>query len=198
MLAFVARGALVAVAIALPGCGGGAGARPGPGGPREAGQTMPAYAGHQAELFDDEIEPAAIGYDLDRSTLPPMSSLLLRERTQVGDAVVRARLTTITSKAEERGRSWQLSFRTLETLTEAGLPVADFTVQVPSTGSSVGMLRAFEGRLVGGTFIVFVRQFTRPGSAGESDLHFHVGHDAKADIAAVRAALTVNQVRRKP
>jgi hypothetical protein len=60
------------------------------------------------------------------------------------------------------------------------------------------MLRAFEGRLVGGTFIVFVREFTRRGSPSESDLHFHVAQDAKADIAAVRAALTVNQVRRTP
>jgi hypothetical protein len=197
MPGFVGPRPVLAVAIALFGCGGSAAGRPGPGSAREGAPT-PSYGGHQAELFDDAIEPAAIGYDLNRVTLPPRSSMLLRERAQVGDAVVRARLTTITSKDEEHGQSWQLSFRTLETLTEAGLREGDFTVQVPPSGSSVGMLRAFEGRLVGGTFIVFVREFRRPGSSGESELHFHVARDAQADIAAVRAALTVNLVRRPP
>jgi hypothetical protein len=145
-------------------------------------------------LFDDAIEPRAVGYELDRA-LPPLNDKLLRERAQVGDAVVRARVTTVTSKDEDKGRSWQIGLHSLEKLGGPGPLPTDFTVHMDQRSPSAGIMRAFEGRLISMTFIAFVREFARPEAPEESDLHFHLTPDGKADIAAVHAAFTRDQVR---
>ncbi len=164
---------------------------------REPGKTLPTYAGHATELFDDAIEPAAVGYELEEapSSTPPLSNNLLRKRAQVGDAVVRAHVTTVTSKDEDRGRSWQIGLHTVELVAGLSSFPTDFTVEINPSGAAVGILRAFEGRLIGKTFLVFVREFARPGAAGETELHFHLAADAKPDVAAAQAAAIMDQVR---
>ena len=166
-------------------------------------RALPAYAGHDAQLFDDAIESDAVGFDLDRAPPRPQDPSapasatsggpLLLERAQAGDAVVRARLTTITSSAGDQG--WQVGFHTIERLAGTGPLAVDFGVLVGPTAPSAGVLRALEGTLVGKTFIVFVREFARGDAAGESSLHFHLTHDGSADVAAVRAAVALEQVR---
>jgi hypothetical protein len=124
-----------------------------------------------------------------------MNDSLVRERSQVGDAVVRARVTTVTSKDEDKGRSWQISLHALEKLAGNGPLDADFTVQVMPGGPASGVMRAFEGRLIGMTFVAFVREFARPGPPGDTDLHFHFAPDARDEWAAVHTAIMADQVR---
>jgi hypothetical protein len=181
----LATAPLAAMVGALTACGASTVRRAGP---------PPTYGGHSVELFDDAIEPRAVGYELDRA-LPPMNDKLLRERAQVGDAVVRARVTTVTSKDEDRGRSWQIALHSIEKLGGTGPLATDFTVHMDPHGPSAGIMRAFGGRLISMTFIAFVREFADPEAPGESDLHFHLTPDGKADLAAVRAAFTLEQVR---
>jgi len=169
------------------------------GGPLERGPggKLPPYDAHAMELFDDGIEPSAIGFEtgvqIEPSRSAPRADNLLRERTQVGDAVVRARVTTVTAKDEDRGRSWQLGLRTEERLAGSGALDADFTLPVDASGPSAGMLRAFENRLVGTVLVAFVRQFARAG--GDPELHFHIARDSKDEIDAVRAAVLLNAVK---
>src|SRR5579864_9570688 len=111
---------------------------------RDPNRPLPAYTGHATDLFDDAIEPAAVGYELDRAAVP-MNSSALRERAQVGDAVVRARVTTITSKEEDRGNTWHIGLHTLQRLAGDGPLDDDFTLQVNPSGAAAGILRAFEG-----------------------------------------------------
>jgi hypothetical protein len=172
-------------------CGGG---RDGARGPE-----LPAYGGHAADLFDDAIEPTAVGYPQGVGDRPgnPMADKRLRERTQTGDAVVRARVTTVTSKAEEHGLSWQLGFRTVERLAGTAPIEQEFTLSVAPTDAAAGIVNAFEGRLIGTAFIVFVRQFARPGAPpGEpGDLRFHVAADTADEQSAVKAALSLEGAR---
>src|SRR6202034_3741291 len=77
---------LVAVSLPLLGC---AGAN------ADANRPLPSYVGHAAELFDDGIEPRAVGLDLEQVS-DPRSDALLRERTQVSDAALRVRISTLT------------------------------------------------------------------------------------------------------
>jgi hypothetical protein len=192
----IARAACAAILVHSAACGAGASDIQG------SARPLPAYAGRQAQLFDDSIESNAVGFDLDRATSPAEESSsasassngpLLLERTQGGDAAVRARLTTITSGARDQG--WQLGFHTIERLAGSGPLAADFGVLVQPTGPSAGIVRAYEGTLVGRTFIVFVREFAGPDATGESSLHFHLARDASADVAALRAAVALSQVR---
>jgi hypothetical protein len=181
----LATAALAALVAAPAACGAGSAGRARP---------LTPYEGHAAELFDDAIDPRAVGYELNRAP-PPMNDTLFRERAQVSDAVVRCRVTTITSKEEDRGRSWQLGFQAIERLGGTGPLANDFSVHMDPHGASAGIMRTFGGQLIGATFVCFIREFARPGAPGESDLHFHITPDGKADVAAVHAAFTRDQVR---
>lgn len=163
---------------------------------RDPGRPLPPYGGHATELFDDAIEPNAVGYPMEAGT-SPLSDTRVRERTQVGDAVVRARVTTVTSKAEDRGPSWQLGLHTVERLAGAGPLEKDFTLVVGPADPAAGIVRGFEARLIGTSFVAFVREFTHPGAPpGEpGDLRFHLAADSPDELKAVKAAQLLQEVR---
>jgi hypothetical protein len=171
---------LVSVA-STPACGG--------SGANAPNRPLPSYVGHATELFDDAIEPKAVGLELETTTAPKMDARL-RERAEVGDAVLRARVSTVTAKEEDSGTVYQVGFETLEKLAGPYPPGDDFGLRVDKGTPSMGILKSFQGRLVGKSFVVFVRLFVRPD--GDKDMHFHVAPDTKEEVAAVRAA-TVKQ-----
>lgn len=178
---------LTAIFLSLPACAGGTTHR----GPARA---LPPYAGRAAELFDDSIEAGAVGYRLDSASPPPMNDNLLRERAQVGDAVVRARVTTVTSKDEDRRRTWLIGLHTVEKLGGAGPLDTDFSILVQPGGLSSGIMRALGPQMIGMTFVAFVREFARPEGSDDSDLHFHLTEDNRAAVAAVHSAFTQDKV----
>jgi hypothetical protein len=186
--------AAATVALAAPpalvGCGAGT------PGPNDPGRPLPPYSGHAVDLFDDAIEPLSVGYPMD-NTASPQGDTRLRERTQTGDAVVRARVLTVTSKAEDRGRSWQIGLHTLERLGGAGPLDKDFLLSVGPLDPGAGIVQAFESRLIGKSLVVFVREFAHEGAPGgeAGDLRFHVAADSPEVLKAVNAAVLAQQVR---
>jgi hypothetical protein len=151
-------------------------------------RPLPTYAGRAAELFDDSIEPAAVGLDFDKSYLPK-SDPLLRERTQLGDAVVRVRVSTVTAKNDGPASTYQVGLLTLEKLVGDHPPPPTFTVQIDKTSEAHGIMKNFESRLVGYLFVAFVREFVRPD--GDREIHFHLTPDTKEVRAAVTDAVTM-------
>jgi hypothetical protein len=180
----------VVLLVGLWACGGGAAAG------RDADHPLPSYAGHAVDLFDDGIEPLAVGYPMDTNA-PPETDTRVRERTQTGDAVVRATVMTVTSKVEDSGRSWQVGLHTVERLGGSGPLDKDFTLSVAPHDPAAGIVQAFEARMIGKSVIVFVREFARegapPGDAG--DLRFHIASDSADEQKAVNAAILAQQVR---
>ena len=168
---------LAAAVVGALGCGG--------AGANAPSRPLPSYAGHAAELFDDAIEAKAVGLDLEAAANPRMDSRL-RERAEVGDAVLRVRVSTVSAKEEDAGSRYLLGFETLEKLGGQFPPNADFSVVVDKTGSSLGIVKSFQGRLVGKSFVAFVRMFVRPD--GDREMHFHLAPDTKDEVAAVREA----------
>lgn len=167
------------------------------GGPDANGPSrpLPPYEGHQKELFDDAIEPAAVGLSLDDSKTP-LTDTTLRERTQVGDAVVRAKVQTITEKKEERdghADEFQLGLTVLEKLTGEHPPEGDFVVRLDETSPSAGILKSLGARLGGKTFVVFVKQFK--GADGEPRYYAHFAADSKDVIAAVKDAVALAEFK---
>ena len=174
------------LSLALAACGG--------KGARGPGADYPAYTGHPTELFDDGIDPIAVGYQLEPGP-PPATDARLRERVQIADAVVRAKVTTVTSKKEDNGRSWQLGLHLQGRLAGSGPMADEFALDVESTDQGAGMVKAFEANLVGATFVVFARTFAKVGEPGEPELHFHLSAD-KADVLdAIKQAALLQQVR---
>jgi hypothetical protein len=157
----------------------------------------PSYSGREAELFDDRIEPGALGSQLgildDSAAVTARADNLLRERTQVGDAVVHARVTTVTSQAEEKGVSWQIGLVTIERLAGRRSLDNEFILRVASTSPAAGVLRANEAHLIGTTVLAFVHSFRNPGE--DTALHFHIARDDRAELDAVRAAAPLDPIR---
>ncbi|MCL2450176.1 MAG: hypothetical protein FWD17_14610 [Polyangiaceae bacterium] len=158
-------------------------------------RALPSYDAQSAELFDDAIEPAAVGYALEST--PTFKAPALRDRTLTADAVVRARAVTLTSSHEDASGSWQLGLRTLETLAGTAAP-GSFTLEIKATDPSAGVIRASEGRIAGMTFVAFLRAFAEPAKQREersAQLHFHVAPDSKDEVDAVRKAALLGEVR---
>lgn len=182
--------ALVLVAAAASACvAAGCGTGPGASAPSRA---LPSYAGHAVDLYDDAIEPAAVGLDLQRGYVP-RTDALLRERTQVSDAVLRVKVQTVTAKKDGPEVTYELGLRTVEPLAGKHPPPGDFTVRIEKGSESMGILKNFESRLVGYAFVAFVREFVRPD--GDPELHFHLAPDTKEVKAAVVEALALAELK---
>lgn len=178
---------LLVLALLFPsaGCGG-------PPDPNDPNRPVSAYSGHLADLFDDTIDPAAVGLDLDRSYSPRLDKTL-RERTQIAEGVVRVRVSTLTAKSDGPDATYQLGLHTVEKLAGKTPPPTDFTVQVTKTSSSHGIMKSFESRLVGYAFVAFVREFALP--SGDREYHFHLAPDTKDVKAAVGDALLMSELK---
>jgi hypothetical protein len=154
-------------------------------------RPLPSYAGHTTELFDDVIEPAAVGISLDVGA-DPRADRRLRERTQVGDAVVRVRVMTVTTKQEDNGSRYIIGMRTLEKLAGQFPPPDAFEITVGRSSPAVAILKGLDTTLVGKTFVGFVRAFVR--ADGDTELHFHLGPDSKDEIGAVKDAAALGEL----
>lgn len=173
------------VGAGTPGCSASAGQR-------DADRPVVAYAGAAAKLFDDAIDPAAVGLDYDKG-YSPRADKSLRERSQTGDAVVRVRVATVTAKTDGPEKIYQLGLHTVEKLTGKNPPPADFTVQITKTSESLGIMKNFESRLVGYAFVAFVREFGSPN--GEREVHFHLAPDTKDVKTAVGDAMLLGELK---
>jgi hypothetical protein len=175
---------LLALALAS-GCGTGSGAQ-------SPSRPLPSYAGHASELYDDTIEPAAVGLDFQKGYVAK-GDPLLRERAQVSDAVLRVKVQTLTTKKDGPESTFQIGLKTVEHIAGEHAPPAEFTVRVDKTSESLGILKNFESRLVGYAFVAFVREFVRPD--GDTELHFHLAPDTKDVKAAVVEALALKELK---
>jgi hypothetical protein len=159
------------------------------------GPPPPAYGERDAVLFDDGVEANALGIEISDTT--GKDARLINDRVGASDGVVRARVITVTSKNEDTGTGLLLSFRAVETLAGHRAPKGDFTLYEASTGSGAGLLKSASSRLVGLTFIAFVRGFAGSGASareladngeGEAVVHFHLAKDTQDAQDRVRAA----------
>lgn len=152
-------------------------------------RPLPPFTGHATELFDDVIEPRAVGLNLEES-VQPRTDPVLRERTQTGDGVVRVRVETVTGSGDGETVKYELSLRVVDVLAGQHPPKDTLTVTVDRSSPSLGILKSFDTRLGGKTFIAFVREF----QAGEDrKFHFHFAPDAKDVAEAVKEAVDLSE-----
>jgi hypothetical protein len=163
--------------------------------PPAVAQPLSSYGGHAAELFDDTIEPSAVGFEVGGGG-QLLAAQALTERTQSADSVVLARVVTVTSQPDPAGRSWQVGLRTLAHLAGPRPRTGDFTLSVAASDPAAGILRAVEARLVGVTFVVLLRDFASGERGGSvTATHFHVVRDSREQLDAIHAAAVLGEVR---
>jgi len=160
--------------------------------PSALSQHLPAYEGRATELFDDGISGEAAGRGV-APTASPRERDLLRQRTHMGDCVVRARVISITSTQDESGPSWLIGLHTVEKLAGARRLQDDFTVRIDGKASGAGIVRALDGQMIGAPLVAFLREFASTGES-EAQLHFHLAGDGKDQVDAVRIAEIVGDI----
>lgn len=180
-----ARAALVALVFSAMGCG--TSDKPAAG-PRD----LRSYTGRTVELFDDTIEPAAVGLDFDKG-YQPRTDPSFRERVQAADAVLRVRVSTVTTKTDGPAMAYQIALHTVEKLGGSRSVPTDFTVAIGRTSASHGIMKNFEGRLVGYAFVAFVREAAK--GDGDVETHFHLAPDTKDVKLAVGDALLLGELK---
>jgi hypothetical protein len=191
--ASIARETALAVALALgpslavTGCGGSSAGASAPGNAQN-----PPYRGELVDVFDDSIEPHAVGLELE-NRMDPRIDLKLRNRAQSSDMIVRARVSTVTGEVEGPDSGYQIGFRVIERLGGTNRIGEDFNVRVDKHTPAMGIVKSFEGRLVGKTFVLFVKAFSRPD--GEREIHFHAASDGPDTIAAVKEAVVLDELK---
>jgi hypothetical protein len=164
------------------------------GGPKGPARPLSAYEANSKALFDDVIDPAAVGLDFDKSYAPSQDPAL-RERVRQADAVLRAKVMTITSRTTEGRGSYQLALVALDEQVIGPFPPASpFSVRIDESSPSNGIVKHLEGGLVGKTFIVFVKAFQR--ADGDQELHAHLSPDTKATARAISDAQAKDELRK--
>lgn len=166
----------LAIAVVATSACGGTKARP-----------LSPFVGAEAQLFDDALEPGAVGLDLEQPK-SPIRDVAFRDRVKASDAVVRVRIATVTEKNDGVGRSvYELNVRIMETIWGAYPPKQEsVSLLVTSTGGAYGVVKALEGRLIGKDMLVFLKRFSVPD--GEGEYHFHATADSELVRKAVREA----------
>ncbi len=177
---------LTALALSAGGCGG---SETGANSPTRG---LPTYTGHQVELFDDGIDPKAVGLDYD-GALDPRLDTKFRERAQLSDAVLRAKVDTVTVRGEGAAARYDIAFKTLDKLSGENPPQADFTLHIEEANPSSGIVRTMQTTLGGKSFVTFVREFIR--ADGEAEWHFHLSPDTKEAVSAARDATTMAEMK---
>jgi hypothetical protein len=179
--------ALASLAPGLGGCGSG---------PPAVSPTseLPRWEGRAPVIFDDNIDPAAVGLSLDGPS--PRSDAHMRERAQTADVVARVRVQTVTVDSSGDHQTYHLGIQVgIPTLTPAKVPDRTFELSIKSTSGAFGIARSFDARLRGQTFIGFIKRYGTDD--GEVAVHWHLSPDSAEVATAVKEALALGEVTGK-
>jgi hypothetical protein len=174
---------LVAVAC---GSAGGRGAK-GTDGPRD----LAAYAGPELELFDDRIDPVAVG--VADVAMHARTDPMLRKRAQHADVVARMRVSTVTVDAVNGEPVYHVTLQLAEAPMVQHRPFESrVDLAIRQQSPSFGLVKWLDTRIIGKVFVGYLRQFAGPE---EAELHFHLSPDDAEVAAAVRDARALDELQ---
>ncbi len=151
-------------------------------------EHFPPYIGEATRLFDDRIDPTAVG--LADVATRPRSDPVLKARTQNAEAVARMRVATVTVDFALGRPIYHLTL-TFDNHVE---------ISIRSDSPAFGVVKWLDSRLIGRTFIGFVHRFNDPILDGgpwvepRVALRFHLASDNTDVLAAVREAKMLAEV----
>src|SRR5512132_781240 len=175
-----------ALLFLLPGCADAVPAAKAPD-----GANLPRWEGHARELFDDNIDPAAVGLSMEGPS--PRSDPFLRERSQTAAVTARVRVQTVTVDSVGDQKTYHLGVQVgTPTLVNPRVPDRSFELSIKPTSLAFGIARAFDARLRGSTFIGFIGRVQ--GEDGEVEIHFHLAPDSAEVASAIKEAVALQEL----
>jgi hypothetical protein len=158
----------------------------------ESAVALPRWEGHSQEVFDDNIDPAAVGLSLEGPS--PRSDAHLRERAQTADVVARVRVQTVTVGSAGEQQVYHLGIQVgVPTLTEAKLADRTFDLSIKPTSAAFGIAKSFDARLRGQTFVGFLKRYETDD--GDVMVHWHLAPDTADVVAAIKEAVVLREIK---
>jgi hypothetical protein len=158
---------------------------------RTAAANLNKWEARARQVFDDNIDPAAVGLSMEGPS--PRADPFLRERAQTAEVVARVRVQTVTVDSVGDQKTYHLGIQVgVPTLTEAKVPDRTFELSIKPTSGAFGIAKAFDNRLRGQTFIGFIRRFS--SEDGEMEVHWHLSPDTAEVVAAIKEAVALKEI----
>ena len=179
------RGSALLMTLLLASCG----ARPTPIERSAPPRSFAPYAGQAVELFDDRVDPAAVG--LADTAVSPRGNPIFRERVYRAELVARMRVSTVTVDLVGGQPRYRISLIVLDSLAQRGFSDDHVELSIGADSPSFGTVRWLDTRLIGRTFVAFVHRFA---GAEEPEVRFHLSADSADMLAAVREASTLGEL----
>jgi hypothetical protein len=147
--------------------------------------------GHDQTVFDDGIDPEAVGLSMEGRSL--RGDPVLRERALTADVVARVKVTTVTVDSVGDDSMVHLGILVGDPpLRTPTIPDQRFELLIRPSGRAFGIARAFDARLQGLIFVGFLKRFAGPG--GEPEIHWHLSADTPEVVAAVKDAVALAEL----
>lgn len=143
-------------------------------------------------IFDDNIEPAAVGYTMDVPSA--RGDKFLRERALTAELVARLRVQTVTVETIGDDSTYHLGVQVATPTLAPNPRIEEKTLElvIRATTPAYGIAKALDQRMQGQTFIGFVSRFAS-ADGSEIELHWHLAPDT-ADVAeAVKEAVALGE-----
>jgi hypothetical protein len=177
--------AITIAAVSVAGC------EPTQPGRSAAGANLPRWEPRAQQVFDDNIDPAAVGLSMDGPS--PRSDAFLRERAQTADVVARVRVQTVTVDSVGDQKTYHLGIQVgVPTLVKPRVEERSFELSIKPSSGAFGIARAFDARLRGQTFVGFVKRFS--SELGEVEVHWHLSPDTAEVVSAVKEAVALREM----
>jgi hypothetical protein len=182
----LALGLVAASALGAQGCGPGQDAQS-----ATSVEGLPPWMGHDQTVFDDGIDPEAVGLSMEGRSL--RGDPVLRERALTADVVARVKVTTVTVDSVGDDSMVHLGILVGDPpLRTPTIPDQRFELLIRPSGRAFGIARAFDARLQGLIFVGFLKRFAGPG--GEPEIHWHLSADTPEVVAAVKDAVALAEL----
>jgi len=179
----------VVIMLVSVGCGG---AASGPG-PNAVRKDFPAYQGQATRLFDDIIDPSAVG--LADVASHPRTDPILRARVQAAEAVARVRVATVSVDSVGGKPIYRLSLDLQAgPIVRRGFDDNRVEIAVRSESPAFGVVKWLDTRLIGRTFVGFFHRYL---GTEDVELRFHLSADAPDVLSAVHEAAALSEVSGK-
>ena len=141
-------------------------------------------------IFDDNIEPAAVGYTMDVPSA--RGDKFLRERALTAELVARLRVQTVTVETIGDDSTYHLGVQVIPPTLVQNPKLTDPKLELVIRPASPahGIAKALDQRMQGMTFIGFVHRYASPDGT-ETELHWHLSPDTQDVADAVKEAVAL-------
>ena len=172
------------VAASAPACGDGTESRS----PQALG--LGPWDDHARYVFDDNIEPAAVGFTMEAP--PARADRFLRERAQTAELVARLQVRTVTIDTIGDESTYHLGVQVLPPVLVPDPKIKDTKLElvIRPTSPAHGIAKALDQRMQNVTFIGFVHRYASLDGT-ETELHWHLSPDTPEVADAVKEAVAL-------